>query len=136
MDLLLIDDNEHEARLTIRALVRDNPARKIVYMNDSEKALKMLTSAIQESFPRVIVLDLKMPRLNGIEMLKILKSHERCGAIPVVMLTSSREQSDILNSYNHGVNAYVVKPVDSEDFVNTVSTIGLFWLTLNNPPSL
>lgn len=136
MDLLLIDDNEQEARLTIRALVRDNPARKIVYMNDSEEALKMLTSAIQESFPRVIVLDLKMPRLNGIEMLKILKSHERCGAIPVVMLTSSREQSDILNSYNHGVNAYVVKPVDSEDFVNTVSTIGLFWLTLNNPPSL
>ena len=136
MDLLLIDDNEHEARLTIRALARDNPTRKIVYMSDSEEALKMLTSSFQENFPRVIVLDLKMPRLNGIEMLKMLKSHERCGAIPVVMLTSSREQSDIVNSYNHGVNAYVVKPVDSEDFVNTVSTIGLFWLTLNNPPSL
>ncbi len=136
MDLLLIDDNEFEAKLTIRALSRNNPSQKIHYMKDSEEALKMLTSPMNETFPKVILLDLKMPRLNGLEMLKLLKSDERCRVIPVVMLTSSKEQSDIHESYHSGVNAYVVKPVDSEEFTNTVSEVGLFWLTLNNPVSL
>lgn len=136
MDLLLIDDNEFEAKLTIRALSRNNPSQKIHYMKDSEEALKMLTSPMNETFPKVILLDLKMPRLNGLEMLKLLKSNERCRVIPVVMLTSSKEQSDIHESYHSGVNAYVVKPVDSEEFTNTVSEVGLFWLTLNNPVSL
>lgn len=136
MDLLLIDDNEFEAKLTIRALSRNNPSQKIHYMKDSEEALKMLTSPMNETFPKVILLDLKMPRLNGLEMLKLLKSNERCRVIPVVMLTSSKEQSDIHESYHSGVNAYVVKPVDSEEFTSTVSEVGLFWLTLNNPVSL
>lgn len=136
MDLLLIDDNEFEAKLTIRALSRNNPSQKIHYMKDSEEALKMLTSPMNETFPKVILLDLKMPRLNGLEMLKLLKSDERCRVIPVVMLTSSKEQSDIHESYHSGVNAYVVKPVDSEEFTNTVSEVGLFWLTLNNTVSL
>lgn len=136
MDLLLIDDNEFEAKLTIRALSRNNPSQKIHYMKDSEEALKMLTSPMNETFPKVILLDLKMPRLNGLEMLKLLKSNERCRVIPVVMLTSSKEQSDIHESYHSGVNAYVVKPVDSEEFTNTVSEVGLFWLTLNNTVSL
>lgn len=132
MDLLLIDDNEDEARLTVRALNRNNPSRTIIHMKDSEEALTMLTSPLTENLPRVILLDLKMPRLNGLELLRILKSDSRCRLIPVVMLTSSKEQSDIVDSYHCGVNAYIVKPVDSEEFVHTISKVGVFWLTLNN----
>lgn len=136
MDLLLIDDNEDEARLTVRVLNRNNLSRKITYMRDSEEALRMLTSSSTIDLPKVILLDLKMPRLSGLDMLKILKSNERCRMIPVVMLTSSKEHSDIISSYHSGVNAYIVKPVNSDEFAHTVSEIGVFWLTLNNSVSL
>ncbi len=131
MDVLLIDDNRDEARLTLRTLKKISAAADIVYESDGEKAVTLIRTLQPGQFPKVILLDLKMPGLDGIGVLKLLKEDVRFKTIPIVMLTSSREESDVVRSYRLGVNAYIVKPVDLENFVNAISEIGLFWLTRN-----
>jgi len=134
VEILLIEDNPDDAGLTIHALKKHNLANNLLHLNDGEEALEYLFSNEITSIPKVILLDLKMPKVDGIEVLRRLKSDERRKIIPVVVLTSSREDRDILESYKLGVNAYIVKPVDFDKFVKAISEIGFFWLLLNQPP--
>jgi two-component system, response regulator len=126
-----VEDNIDDAGLTIRALKKKNLANKLVHLRDGEEALNFLFSQNPNSLPKLILLDLKMPKVDGIEVLKKIKADERRRVIPVVMLTSSKEERDIIESYKLGVNAYIVKPVDFEKFASAVSDIGFFWLVLN-----
>ena len=140
VEVLLVEDNMHDAEMTIRSLKKVNLANNLVHVKDGEEALDFIFArgkfadreAIQ--FPKVILLDIKMPKVDGIEVLKQLKSNESSKAIPVVIMTSSREEQDIINSYQLGVNSYVVKPVDFEGFARAVSQLGLYWLLTNQPP--
>jgi two-component system response regulator len=140
VEVLLVEDNMHDAEMTIRSLKKVNLANNLVHVKDGEEALDFIFArgkfADLESiqFPKVILLDIKMPKVDGIEVLKQLKAHESSKAIPVVIMTSSREEQDIINSYQLGVNSYVVKPVDFEGFARAVSQLGLYWLLTNQPP--
>ena len=134
VEILLIEDNPDDAGLTIRALKKHNLANNLLHLHDGEEALDYLFSNEITSIPKVILLDLKMPKVDGIEVLRRIKSDERLKIIPVVVLTSSKEERDILESYNLGVNAYIVKPVDFDKFVKAIAEIGFFWLLLNQPP--
>ncbi|MGC1240157.1 MAG: response regulator [Chryseosolibacter sp.] len=134
VDILLVEDNPDDAGLAIHALKKNNLANNLLHLQDGEEALTYLFSTDMTSMPKVVLLDLKMPKVDGIEVLRILKSDEERKIIPVVVLTSSREDIDILESYKLGVNAYIVKPVDYDKFVRAISEIGLFWLSLNQPP--
>lgn len=131
VDILLIEDNPDDAGLAIHALKKRNLARNLVHLSDGEQALEYLFSREMANLPKVILLDLKMPKVDGMEILRRLKSDERRKIIPVVVLTSSREERDIMASYNLGANAYVVKPVDFEEFAKAIADIGVFWLSLN-----
>jgi two-component system response regulator len=122
--------------LTIHALKKHNLANNLLHLLDGEEALSYLFSPNLSSIPKVILLDLKMPKVDGIEVLRRIKSDNRLKVIPVVVLTSSKEDRDIVESYKLGVNAYIVKPVDFEKFVKAISEIGLFWLLLNQSPKL
>jgi two-component system, response regulator len=134
-EILLIEDNMDDAGLTIRALRKNHLANKVLHLRDGEEALSYLFSENFVRLPKLILLDLKMPKVDGIEVLKKLKADEQLKIIPVAMLTSSREEADIVASYSLGVNAYIVKPVDFEKFSKAVSDLGLFWLVLNQPPA-
>lgn len=134
IEILLIEDNLDDAGLTIRALKKHNLANNLLHLQDGEEALNYLFSERLNAIPKVILLDLKMPKVDGIEVLRRLKADERKKIIPVVVLTSSKEERDIVESYKLGVNAYIVKPVDFEKFVKAISEIGLFWLLLNQSP--
>ena len=134
VEVLLVEDNPDDAELTIRALKKHNLANNLLHVHDGEEALNFLFSNAQNNTPRIILLDLKMPKVDGIEVLRKIKSDADRKVIPVVVLTSSREERDIIESYQLGVNAYIVKPVDFEKFVKAVADIGLFWLLLNQPP--
>ncbi|MEX2235122.1 MAG: response regulator [Cyclobacteriaceae bacterium] len=134
VEILLIEDNPDDAGLTIHALKKHNLANNLLHLHDGEEALAYLFSDEITSIPKVILLDLKMPKVDGIEVLRRIKSDERRKIIPVVVLTSSKEDRDILESYNLGVNAYIVKPVDFDKFVKAIAEIGFFWLLLNQPP--
>jgi two-component system, response regulator len=134
VEILLIEDNPDDAGLTIRALKKYNLANHLLHLNDGEEALNFIFSDNFNVFPRVILLDLKMPKVDGIEVLRKIKSDDRKKIIPIVVLTSSKEERDIVESYKLGVNAYIVKPVDFDKFVKAISEIGLFWLLLNQPP--
>ena len=134
VEILLIEDNPDDAGLTIHALKKHNLANNLLHLHDGEEALDYIFSNDMTSIPKVILLDLKMPKVDGIEVLRRLKSDEHKKIIPVVVLTSSREDRDVIESYKLGVNAYIVKPVDFEKFVKAISEIGLFWLLLNQPP--
>ncbi|HMJ68859.1 MAG TPA: response regulator [Cyclobacteriaceae bacterium] len=134
VDILLVEDNPDDAGLTIRALKKHNLANNLVHLTDGEEALQFLFAEGKNNMPRLILLDLKMPKVDGIEVLKRIKSSEEKRIIPVVILTSSKEERDIVESYKLGVNAYIVKPVDFDKFVKAVSDLGLFWLVLNQPP--
>ena len=134
VEILLIEDNPDDAGLTIHALKKNNLADNVLHLNDGEEALNYLFSGEKRAIPKVILLDLKMPKVDGIEVLRRLKSDEEKKVIPVVVLTSSKEERDIVESYKLGVNAYIVKPVDFDKFVKAISEIGLFWLLLNQPP--
>jgi len=133
VEILLVEDNPDDAELTIRALKKHNLSNTLLHLEDGEKAIDFLFSKEPKIFPRLILLDLKMPKVDGIEVLKRLKSDEDRKVIPVVVLTSSKEERDIVESYKLGVNAYIVKPVDFKKFVDAVSEIGLFWLIQNQP---
>lgn len=132
IEILLIEDNFDDAELTIRALKKRNLANRLLHISDSEEALEYIFG--KESNPKLILLDLKMPKIDGIEVLKRIKSDPVRKVIPVVMLTSSKEERDIVESYHLGVNAYIVKPVQFDKFIDAVDGLGLFWLLLNQPP--
>jgi two-component system response regulator len=140
VEILLVEDNVHDAELTIRSLKKVNLANKIVHVKDGEEALDFIFARGQfagreiKDKPKLILLDIKMPKVDGIEVLRQLKSSTLTKTIPVVIMTSSREEQDIIDSYNLGVNSYVVKPVDFEAFAKAISDLGLFWLVINQPP--
>lgn len=131
LEILLVEDNASDAEMTIRALRKGNIANKIVHLEDGFEALEYLFGKVDNPIPKVILLDLKMPRVNGIEVLQKIKTDERTKLIPVVILTSSKEDPDIKKCYELGVNAYVVKPVNMEDFNKAIQDLGLFWILIN-----
>jgi two-component system, response regulator len=140
VEVLLVEDNIHDAEMTIRALRKVNLANNLVHVKDGEEALEFIfaqgkfSNRQQSDQPKVILLDIKMPKVDGIEVLKQLKSRESTKSIPIVIMTSSKEEQDIINSYQLGVNSYVVKPVDFEGFARAVSQLGMYWLLTNQPP--
>jgi two-component system response regulator len=135
VEILLIEDNPDDAELTIRTLKKHNLANHLLHLQDGEEALKFLFSDHFNNIPKLILLDIKMPKVDGIEVLKRIKSDPTKKIIPIVILTSSKEERDIIDSYNLGVNAYIVKPVDFEKFAEAIFQIGFFWLLLNQPPA-
>ncbi|MFI5363451.1 MAG: response regulator [Elusimicrobiota bacterium] len=140
VEILIVDDTPSDVELTVLSLRRAKLANKIDILEDGQQALDFLFCRgkySDRSFsdpPRVILLDLKMPRVGGIEVLRAVRGDPRTRAIPIVVLTSSKEQHDLVESYNLGVNAYIEKPVDFERFREVVEQIGLFWLVVNEPP--
>jgi CheY-like chemotaxis protein len=139
-DILLVEDNPNDAELTLRALEKAHVANDIHVARDGAEALEFLfgkgayEGRTGSALPRVILLDLKLPKVDGLEVLRRVKGDERTKLIPVVVLTSSREESDLVASYHLGANSYIVKPVDSDKFFEAVHEIGLYWLLLNEPP--
>jgi CheY-like chemotaxis protein len=140
VEVLLVDDNASDVELTIRALRRQKLASAIHVAGDGQQALDFLFCRgphADRSFgapPKVIFLDLKMPKVDGIEVLREIRRDERTRVIPVVILTSSKEERDLLEGYRLGVNAYIQKPVDFEAFCRVIEQSGVFWLVLNQPP--
>ena len=134
VEILLVEDNPDDAELTIRALRKNNLANNLLHLQDGEEALNYLFAEGAMQIPKLILLDLKMPKVDGIEVLKRIKCDEEKKIIPIVVLTSSKEEQDVINSYKLGVNSYIVKPVEFDKFMNAVSEVGLFWLLLNHPP--
>jgi CheY-like chemotaxis protein len=142
VEILLVEDNPQDLELAQRALRKYNLANRILVARDGAEALDFIfcegTHADRriEHTPKVILLDLKLPKVDGLEVLRRVKSDPRTRAIPVVVLTSSKEQSDVVESYHYGANSYIVKPVDFEGFAAAVQQLGLYWLLLNQPPKL
>lgn len=134
IDVLLVEDNKDEALLTVRALKKNNFVRNVLHLNGGEEALEYFFSGRDNPLPKVILLDLKMPKVDGIDVLRKIKLSDQLKALPVIMLTSSKEEKDIIESYKLGANAYIVKPMDTDKFIEAINTIGLFWLKLNVPP--
>jgi two-component system response regulator len=137
VEILLVEDSMEDAEMTIRALKKVHLANKLVHLEDGQEAIDFLFAKGKysdrqlTSHPRLILLDIKMPKVDGIEVLRRLKSDEVTRMLPVVMMTSSAEEKDIVVSYNLGVNSYVVKPVDFESFFKAVGELGLYWLLIN-----
>jgi len=140
VEVLLVEDNPSDAELTIRALKKNNLANKVHHVKDGDEALDFIFARGNyanrkiENAPKVILLDLKMPKVNGIEVLRALKEDARTKKIPIVVLTSSKEDPDIQECYQLGVNSYVVKPVHFDNFLKAVSDLGLYWLLVNQAP--
>ena len=137
--ILLVEDDPRDVELTMTALGEYNLANEVVVARDGEKALDYLYSRGEFSNrssdnPAVMLLDLKLPKVDGLQILQQIKSDERLKLIPVVVLTSSQEEKDMIRSYQLGVNAYVVKPVDFHEFVNAIKELGVFWAVINEPP--
>jgi two-component system, response regulator len=133
IDIILVEDNLDDAQLTIRALKKRNLANNLLHLWDGEEAIQYLTLNQHNNLPKLILLDLKMPKIDGIEVIQYLKRDATLKTIPIVVLTSSKENNDIKKAYELGANAYIVKPVDFEKFTQAVSEIGVFWLILNQP---
>jgi DNA-binding response OmpR family regulator len=137
--ILLVEDDPRDVELTMEALGDYNLANEVVIAHDGEEALDYLYcrekfSSRSSENPAVLLLDLKLPKVDGMEVLKQIKSDDKLCLIPVVVLTSSREEKDMVASYKLGVNAYVVKPVDFHEFVNAIRELGVFWAVINEPP--
>jgi CheY-like chemotaxis protein len=137
--ILLAEDNPNDVELTLAAFTEHNLANEVFIVSDGEEALDYLYQRGRyqqraSGNPAVILLDLKMPKVDGLEVLRIIKQDEKLKSIPVVMLTSSREEPDLVRSYQLGVNAYVVKPVGFQSFMDAVKQIGVFWAIFNEPP--
>jgi CheY-like chemotaxis protein len=137
--ILLVEDNPNDAELTLRALKKARVANDIHVVRDGAEALEFLfgegahAARVGAALPRVVLLDLKLPKVDGLEVLRRVKADERTKMIPIVVLTSSREESDLVASYHLGANSYIVKPVDSDKFFEAVQQVGLYWLLLNEP---
>ncbi|MGF6273246.1 CheY-like chemotaxis protein [Massilia sp. UYP11] len=137
--ILLVEDNPHDLELTLIALSKSQLANEVVVVRDGAEALDYLKrrgefAQRQLGSPAVILLDLKLPKVDGLEVLKEIRQTEALKAVPVVMLTSSKEEQDVVRSYQLGVNAYVVKPVEFNEFVRAIGDLGIFWAVLNEPP--
>jgi CheY-like chemotaxis protein len=137
--ILLAEDNQHDIELTLAALGEHNLANEVVIVRDGAEALDYLNHRGQyaghaNGQPVVVLLDLKMPKMDGLEVLRQMRADAALKLIPVVMITSSREEQDLVNSYKLGVNAYVVKPVDFQKFVESIKQVGFFWAIINEPP--
>ncbi|HCI54467.1 MAG TPA: response regulator [Bacteroidales bacterium] len=139
VEILIVEDNPQDAELTLRALRKNNLANSVFVAEDGEEALDFFFCRgkfISRSFenpPKIVLLDLKLPKVSGLEVLRTVKSDTRTRHIPIVIVTSSREEPDIKEAYNLGVNSYVIKPVDFDQFVNAMSSLGLYWLLINEP---
>jgi CheY-like chemotaxis protein len=137
VEILLVEDSPSDAKLTIRALQKNHLCNNIVHLPDGAEALDFLFAQGKyegrnmDQFPKIILLDLNMPKIGGLEVLKIIKGDERTRRIPVIVMTSSKEDSDIFTSYDLGVNSYVVKPIGFENFSKAVADLGLYWLLIN-----
>lgn len=139
VEILLVEDSQEDAEITIRGLQQANLANNLVWLKDGEEALDFLFcrgrfSEHADYRPRLILLDLKMPKMDGIEVLKEIKQNPQTRNIPVVMLTSSAEENDIVRSYSLGVNSYLVKPVDFQKFSEEIAKAGIYWLVMNKVP--
>jgi len=140
LEILLVEDNLHDAELAIRALRKRNLANHLVHVADGQAALDFLFAAgahegrDASDQPKVVLLDLKLPKVDGIEVLRQLRADPRTAVLPIVVLTSSREERDVIESYQLGANSYIVKPVEFENFSEAVSKLGLYWLLLNELP--
>jgi two-component system, response regulator len=140
VEILLVDDNASDVELTVRALRRHKLANSIHIAEDGQQALDFVfcrgafSDRTFATPPRVIFLDLKMPKVDGIDVLRAIRGDARTKSIPVVILTSSKEQRDIVEGYKLGVNAYIQKPVDFEEFRRVIEQVGMFWLVVNHPP--
>jgi CheY-like chemotaxis protein len=137
--ILLVEDDPRDLELALVALERSQLANEVIVVRDGEAALEYLQrqgayADRAEGNPAVILLDLKLPKVNGLEVLQVVRSTEPLRSVPVVMLTSSHEETDVLRSYQLGVNAYVVKPVEFKQFVEAIADLGIFWAVLNEPP--
>jgi len=141
IEVLIVEDNPQDLELTLRALKKANLSNRIQVARDGKEALDFIfcegthAGRKMDSGPKIVLLDLKLPKVDGLEVLKKVKSDPRTKALPVVVLTSSREQRDVVESYRLGVNSYIVKPVDFERFAAAVGELGLYWLLLNQPPT-
>jgi two-component system, response regulator len=138
--ILLVEDNPDDELLTLRALTKNNILNEVVVARDGLEALRILHRPDSEPEnespppPEIVLLDLKLPKIDGLEVLRRIRSDERTKHMPVIVLTSSKEQRDIIESYQLGANSYIRKPVDFEQFIEAVRTLGLYWLVLNEPP--
>ncbi len=140
IDILLVEDNPNDELLTLRALSKNNFSNNIHIVRDGEEALDFIfckgkyKDRKMKDIPKVILLDIKLPKIDGIEVLKQIKEDERTKIIPIVILTSSKEEKDIIKSYKLGANSYIVKPVNFTNFVETISTLSYYWLLINESP--
>jgi two-component system response regulator len=139
--ILLVEDNPDDVELTLHAIKKNNIANPVEVLRDGQEALDYIFykgkySNSTHSLPGLILLDLKLPKVDGIEILRNIKTDRRLKLIPVVVLTSSKEEKDVIESYDLGVNSYIRKPVDFDQFVETVKHIGFYWLLLNEPPAV
>ncbi|MBU2009792.1 MAG: response regulator [Chloroflexi bacterium] len=138
--ILLVEDNPDDVELTLRAFRKSNVANEIVVARDGAEALDYLfgtgpyAGRAPSIMPEVVLLDLKLPRIDGLEVLRRLRADERTKLLPVVILTSSKEEKDLVNGYKFGANSYVRKPVDFDQFIKAVQQLGLYWLVFNEPP--
>jgi two-component system response regulator len=140
IDMLLVEDNPTDAELCIRALKKHNLANKLRWVKDGAEALDILfhTGACADQLNnnlKVVLLDLRLPKVDGLEVLRKIKTDERTKRIPIVVLTSSKEDRDVAEAYKLGANSFISKPVEFESFVDTVGQLGLYWLVVNRPPS-
>lgn len=134
VEVLLVEDSPDDAELAIRALRKHNLANHLHHAEDGLAALDFLLDEKRTGSPRVILLDLKLPKIDGIEVLRRLRAHERTRHIPVVVLTSSKEDRDLQRAYELGVNSYIVKPVDFAKFADVVGQLGMYWVLMNELP--
>lgn len=140
VEILIVEDNKNDAEMALRALKKNNLTNQVLVVSDGEEALDFIFSRGQfESRknykrPKMVLLDLKLPKIDGMEVLREMKANVETRVIPVIILTSSREECDLIDSYRLGVNSYIVKPVDFEKFVNAVHDLGMYWLLLNQQP--
>lgn len=140
VEILIVEDSSNDAELALLALREENLANNVVWLKDGAQALNFLFAEGEysdrhvENQPKIILLDLKMPKIGGIEVLKRIRADERTKTIPVVIMTSSKEEKDIIAGYELGVNSYIVKPLDFTKFTESVKEIGFYWLVVNQPP--
>lgn len=140
IEILIVEDNPEDAEIALRALKKNKLANNVLVVEDGEEALDFVFKKGKYSGqpgkcrPKIILLDLKLPKISGLEVLKEIKGDPSTRIIPVIVLTSSKEESDIIESYNLGVNSYIVKPVDFDKFVEAVKELGIYWLLLNQHP--
>ena len=136
VEILRVEDNPNDVELTMHALKRNNVANKVKVLRDGEEAIEYLFGDGADSGrrPKCILLDLKLPKISGLEVLQRIKTEQSTKFIPVIMLTSSREEQDVVNSYEYGANSYITKPVDFDQFNDAINQIGYYWLLLNEYP--